>query len=315
MGEFLHNFELRQYDSSVVLRMEKWMKELKPVFNELSNVPYAVIKGDVLSIMAYGKSGFRNSADIDILISRKNLPYIETALKKNGFHEAVFDENGNYRELTRKERIMFLNSHQVCPYSKSMDDGTEIPIDINVDIFWGEFEGKRVDIDTFLEDTQIMNLHGDEIKVLPLEKAFIELCLHHYKEMNAPYCFKLSNPFTHSMFQDVYEFYKRHFNGNMKDIYKLAEAYEIKEYIYYMLYYTERVFENDNLKKEMELFRTELAERYLKCYGLTKEEQKEWLIDFYERLDAEDIFTMIKPYLTEKDLKKIDYVLSIFNEG
>lgn len=58
------------------------MKELKSVFSEFGNVPCAVIKGDMLSVMAYGKSGFRNSADIDILISRDNLPYIEEALKR-----------------------------------------------------------------------------------------------------------------------------------------------------------------------------------------------------------------------------------------
>ena len=55
--------------NSMLLSMERYV-QLK---NILSNVkiPYAVIKGEPLSILCYNKKGVRNSQDIDILAERR----------------------------------------------------------------------------------------------------------------------------------------------------------------------------------------------------------------------------------------------------
>lgn len=53
-------------------------EELQFVVEDLSN--YAIVKGDALSIQAYGKVGARTYGDIDILISKKHINNIEKML-------------------------------------------------------------------------------------------------------------------------------------------------------------------------------------------------------------------------------------------
>lgn len=48
-------------------------------------VPYAVIKGEPLSLLCYNEKSVRNSQDIDILIERQHMLYFERLLKENGF--------------------------------------------------------------------------------------------------------------------------------------------------------------------------------------------------------------------------------------
>ena len=48
----------------------------KPFLKKLSCYDYVLIKGEALSVMAYGKEGQRNTTDIDILTSRGNVVYV-----------------------------------------------------------------------------------------------------------------------------------------------------------------------------------------------------------------------------------------------
>ena len=52
-------------------------KELEPLFAALSSVRYAVVKGEVLSQQIYGVPDRRRSSDIDILIDKKNVKFLE----------------------------------------------------------------------------------------------------------------------------------------------------------------------------------------------------------------------------------------------
>lgn len=85
-------------------------KMCKKVFVSLSKINYAVLKGEPLSIFAYGELGRRSSCDIDILVLRKDLRKIENILIQNGF-----ETHNNIRE----DRITMLSSsHQIAPYVK-----------------------------------------------------------------------------------------------------------------------------------------------------------------------------------------------------
>ena len=55
------------------------------------------------------------------------------------------------------------------------------------EMFWGEYEGKRIDISEFLSDTIEIDIYGCKVKTLPPLKAMVQLILHHYKEMNSIY--------------------------------------------------------------------------------------------------------------------------------
>ena len=175
-------------------------KELEPVWKTLSCVNYAVIKGEVLSQQIFSVPWRRQSNDIDILIDKKNVKLLENELQKLGFFQLQPDDKSN----ARQNRILCMAfSHQIPPYHKNKFS-YHLNVDVNYDIFWGEYEGQRCSIDEFLSDTVAMNIFGADIKTLTIEKAFIQLILHHYKEMNSIFHLCHYNCIRTQLFSDIY---------------------------------------------------------------------------------------------------------------
>lgn len=146
------------------LRARELFKNAKPVFEALQG-NYALVKGEALSKQIYGIEGMRQSADIDVLIPRQQLKEAERILTENGFFCA---------SSSRADRIELLTgSHQIMPWVKDCYPFGQTVFDLNFDIFWGEYEGKHVDMASFLSDVAEMNIYGARIKVLPPCKAVI----------------------------------------------------------------------------------------------------------------------------------------------
>lgn len=270
-----------------------------------SNYNYAIIKGQALSKQIYGQLGQRYSSDIDILISRRKIHEIENALSECGFYNA---------SQTRSDKITLLSaSHQVAPWIKEIPPWGVIVIDLNFDVFWGEYEGKRIDIEEFLSDTIEMEIYGVKVKTLPPIKAMIQLVLHHYKDMNSIFLLATRKSIKYDMFKDVYYLLKNNLDTIPLDkLYAMSAEYEIIPYVFYVLYYTGQVFDDEILKQYIEAFRTPEGEALLNCYGLCAKERKEWKCDFKTRLDADNLYDLIKDDLTEKDREKIAINKRIF---
>ena len=162
-------------DGIYIIQRKLFYKELQPLFDALSSVRYAVIKGEVLSQQIYGVPDRRKSSDIDILIDKKNVKFLEEQLHKLGFEQKLPEENA---EIRRNRVLCMAYSHQIPSYHKDKL-GFHFNVDVNYDIFWGEYEGKRCSIDEFLSDTVDMEIYGVTMKTLPIEKAFVQLILHH----------------------------------------------------------------------------------------------------------------------------------------
>ncbi|MBN2983977.1 MULTISPECIES: nucleotidyltransferase family protein [Cohnella] len=305
-----HPEHLRIQEDSILRKNAEWYALFKPIAEELEDIPYAVIKGEPLSVMAYGEPGFRDSGDIDLLVPREQLNRVTEILHKYHFRNLLFDERGNPRELTRREKIMFLRSHQVAPFYYVYDTRL-MNIDVNVDIYWGEYDGKRIALSEVLSDTVRMNLHGTTVKTLSEMHAFIELCLHHYKEMNSIYGFKLKNPFATYMFQDIYCFYKRHMETRIDELLEYSRTYDLDGILYYLFHYTNRVFRDEALAEHAKRFETPRAVRDLRMYGLAESEKRAWNIDFETRLDHPDLFGLLEPELTAADIEKINLVTGV----
>ena len=79
----------------------------KELFNTLVNTTYAHIKGEALSVQAYGSVGNRKTSDIDLLISRNELVKVEQILIESGFKQPY---------LSRTDKITIISSsHQTLP--------------------------------------------------------------------------------------------------------------------------------------------------------------------------------------------------------
>lgn len=277
--------------------------ELQFVVKGLSN--YAIVKGDALSIQAYGKVGARIYGDIDILIPKKYINNIEIMLLEHDFHS---------NQNAHGDRVMMLvGSHQVASWHKNSMLCGRVIVDLNFDIFWGEYEGKRIDIEKFLSDTIEMEIYGVRVKTLPPIKAMIQLILHHYKDMNSLFLLATRKSIKYDMFKDVYYLLKNNIETiSLDNLYTMSAEYEIIPYVFYVLYYTGQVFDDDVLKQYIEAFRTPEGEALLNCYGLCEKEQREWKCDFKTRLDSDHLYELIKDDLTERDREKIAINKRIF---
>lgn len=123
-----------------------------------TSLNYAIIKGEVLSKQIYKRVGQRCSSDIDILIPRTKIYEFEQILCKGGFHSS---------SKNRQEHITLLSaSHQVAPWIKELPPWGTVVADLNFDVFWGEYEGFRIDIEEFLSDTVNMEIYGVTVKTL-----------------------------------------------------------------------------------------------------------------------------------------------------
>lgn len=283
------------------LRFDKFTQ----ILPDLDRFNYSVIKGEILSVQAYSIEGKRFSKDNDILISRKNISNIENILMFHGFN--------NISYTRRKKVTMMTNSHQTIPWIKEDDVFGSIIVDINHDIFWGEYEGKRIDIEEFLSDTIEMEIYGVKVKTLPPIKAMVQLVLHHYKDMNSIFLLATRKSIKYDMFKDVYYLLKNNLDTIPLDrLYAMSAEYEIIPYVFYVLYYTGQVFDDEIFKQYIEAFRTPEGEALLNCYGLCAKERKEWKCDFKTRLEADNLYDLIKDDLTERDHEKIAINKRIF---
>ncbi len=280
-------------------------KCLTPVFLEIDNCSYAVIKGEPLSFYAYKKTGKRISSDIDILIPRKNIKTLEKILEQNNFQNHL---------ATREDKIIMLTgSHQVAPWIKIIGEKFEINVDINFDIFWGEYTGKPINIEEFIADTVKINVYGLQVKTLPPLKAMVQLILHHYKEMNSIYHLAGHNCINYNMFKDVYYLWRNNQEEiSLDKLYTISNEYKIIPYVFYVLYFTNQIFKDSELEKNLEAFKTVEGIRLLDYYGLDEREQKLWKVDFATRLNTDNLFDLIKDDLTEADIKKLERNRRIF---
>lgn len=284
-------------------------KELEPLFAVLSSVRYAVVKGEVLSQQIYGVPGRRRSSDIDILIDKKNVKFLEEQLHKLGFEQKLPEDNA---EIRRNRVLCMAYSHQIPSFHK-VKFGFHLNVDVNYDIFWGEYEGKRCSIDEFLSDTVDMEIYGVAVKTLPIEKAFVQLVLHHYKEMNSLYHLSQHNTIRTDMFRDIYDMIKNNTEVLSSEIVNdLSEQYVIEVYMYYMLFYTYEVFKDSKVKDCLCLLSNSNGVALLDSYGLSINERKKWVSNFKERLDNDQLYLVVLNDLSQNDIKKLKNNFAVF---
>lgn len=296
-------------DNLYIIERKMLYKELKPLFEAMSSINYAVVKGEVLSQQIYGVLDKRRSSDIDILIDKKNVRFLEIELQKLGFKQQLLED---VNESRRNRVLCMAYSHQIPSYHKDIM-GFHLNVDVNYDIFWGEYEGKRYPIEEFLNDTVDMEIYGVTVKTLPVEKAFVQLILHHYKEMNSLYHLSQHNCIRTEMFKDIYDMLLNKCHLLTVDRTKqLCEKYSIGNYAYYMLYYAYQVFEDIALYKYLKPFEYYMDFNLINGYGLSSQERKVWKISFEQRLDKNEVWSYIRDDLTEADMQKVILNNSIF---
>ena len=274
------------------------------LLSEKAEFPYAVVKGEVLSVLAYGAAGLRHSGDIDVLVDKKDLKALEKILKEDGFESA---------NLTRQEKIVARAfSHQIEPYHKQLPLGS-LEVDINYEVIWGEWQGKKPSVSEMLARRQIIDVFGVPVPALTVEDAFIQLCLHHYKDMNVLFHLTIHNPISRKLFNDVAGFWRlQRDKMDMGRLQAWVKEYELTPFFYYIAYYTAKVCDVSDLAEWAKQLESADGIALLDTFGLADEERKTWPIPFDERLENEQLPELVRSMLTEKELKKAEQNHKIF---
>lgn len=274
------------------------------LLNQKADFPYVVIKGEVLSVMAYGAAGKRNSGDIDVLVDRKDLKALEMILKEDGFEST---------ELTRQEKIVARAfSHQIEPYHKQLPLGT-LEVDINYELIWGEWQGCRPSVSEMLARREVTDVFGVQVPCLTVEDAFIQMCLHHYKDMNVLFHLTLHNPINRRLFQDMAGFWTLQSDKmDLPKLHKWMEEYNLTPFFYYMAYYTAQICDAPGLAEWAKELETPEGVALLDTFGLAESERKTWPLPFEERLENEQLPELVCSLLTEQELEKAKQNHKIF---
>lgn len=269
------------------------------LFDDIRSLNYSVIKGEVLSLYAYCDFGKRISTDIDILVSKDSISLLEKSLIKNGFSCCCTEMD---------KRFLRVYTHQNGIWNKQITPIDNVSIDINHDLFWGEYSGKRIDVNEFISDNVELDIYGVRVKALTPIKAFIQLLLHNYKDLNSIFLLATRKGLKQTLFKDVFCFIKNNLKeASLDELYNKCLEYQIFPYVYYVLYFTGQLYPNEILNKYIDAFRTEEGEALLPCYGLSEAERKIWKYDFKTRINAKNMYELIKDDLNESDKKKIDF--------
>lgn len=281
-------------------------KACKPIFEafEKHAIPYAVIKGAVLSKMAYGDEFCRRSGDIDLLICRNQIDAVKQIMIGSGFIQGRIVDN-TIVPFTRRELLFHISmSHQMAPFIKKTSNPLcpYINVDINLDIFWGESYHKA-DINYVLHYTEHAEISGVRIKKLTPEMEFIALCLHHYKDANSIYLLWQRN-LNLSLFCDIY-FYLKNTELFLLNLKQLTDELQVADYVYYCIYYANEIFNDSTLLPYMRALKTEKSEEMLNAFGLSKDEIKTWGMSFYERLFSDNLKPYFENVLSSENLNKI----------
>lgn len=101
----------------------------------------------------YGAPNRRRLSDIDILVDKCDVRFLENELKKLRFKQQAPEDSN---EARRNRVLCMVYSHQIPSYHKVVM-GFHLNVDVNYDIFWGEYEEKHCSIEDFLSDSRYGN--------------------------------------------------------------------------------------------------------------------------------------------------------------
>lgn len=281
------------------------------LFKRMKDIPYAVIKGEPLSLYCYGETGCRNSCDIDILISPRDVDVVERILKEEGFEQKKVGETE--RERRMNTIFCLTHTHQTLPFEKKVGM-YNVEIDLNFDLLWGNKNENQIDVTEFLKETDEIAIYGQRIKILSPEKAFVQMCLHHYKEMNSIFLILSKKRINVNMFKEVYYFLFNNESLTPQAVLDISDRFKIGQYIFYMIYYANKVMRNDFLTEYVDMLYSVEGMSLIDKYGLTDQTRKAWNCSFEDLFECDDLSLLIADDLTEEDKKQIEMDSSVFEK-
>ncbi|MBQ7335756.1 MAG: nucleotidyltransferase family protein [Clostridia bacterium] len=278
-------------------------KACAPLFAQ-SEIPYAVIKGAVLSQRLYKDPFLRSSGDIDILIHRRDTDRLKELLLANGFVQGRVTKHG-IEPFSRREIVFQATmSHQTAPYVKKTGNKLcpYINLDVNTDILWGE-SGVHTDMDAVLSCAIPGQVLDTSIQVLRPEMEFLALCLHHYKDLNSLFLLSQGR-YRLGLFCELYE-YLCMVRPDAQRLQELCRALGVGQYLYVCVFQVREIFADEKLDEYLSVLSPFRNEEILETFGLADSERHVWEIPLFERLFHPDLPAYVQSKLSPAEREKV----------
>jgi len=279
------------------------MKACEAIFSQ-NKFSYAIVKGPLLSQKLYGDPYWRNSKDVDILISRENIDDCKKLLLNEGFVQGKY-VYGQFHPFSRDELIYQTSmTHQMASFVKTTGNPAcpHVYLDINTDILWGECHIVS-DTKYILSFKQTMSLMNFNVTTLSNEMGLIELCLHHYKDMNSLYLLTRGS-LKLGLYYDIYLYIKK-VNFDLSVFENICSTLNLGQYIYVCLYQTYEIFKDTDVELIMLKIEKYKNETLLNTFGLTDFERKDWKVSLADRLFNINVPEYVLSMLSESEINKI----------
>lgn len=275
---------------------------------EDTDIPYALVKGIVLSDLAYGDAYLRNSRDIDLLLEPSSHQAVHDALLSVGCKQGIL-QNGIIKPLPRDRRMFYLaHTHQLPPYFYPVAyEMRYIEIDINFQMMWSQ-STETINISDILNCTYDYCKDGLQIKTLQPVYFLIATCLHHYKDMNSPYLLHRKKRISFRRYCDIYYFIKNNsIQCSPKALTLIGRQLSVLPYLFYCIYECYTLFADKRLIPYIDELDCKEGRALTDIFGLSDSERQKWQIKLQDR-----IFTnSLKPYLENVLSKEVMDMIQI----
>lgn len=197
------------YDANI-LKSLIFIKNLKYISKSLecSDFKYAFLKGAYLATKLYSL-GQRTSNDIDILVSKDDIPKLQHVLIKNGFVQGTYNNDIKAIVPATRREIVFsrINTGQTIPFVKVVEDNP-IEIDINFSVDYKPDNNGLVE--ELLDKRVLVNCNDFNFYTLSCEDFLIHLCCHLYKEATTFNWVNMQRDLSLYKFSDINIFLAKH---------------------------------------------------------------------------------------------------------
>ena len=147
------------------LKFSARLINLAKLFEE-NDIEFISYKGATLARLAYGDASLRQFGDLDFLIHKKDFPKVKKAILENGGKTAW--------NLSDKQEKAVLKHYYEFPFKFGVSP-------VLVEVHWSfmeSFFGFDYKTEEVFRRSQIISIHGKDVRTLSVEDLLVVLCVH-----------------------------------------------------------------------------------------------------------------------------------------
>lgn len=254
-------------------------------------VEYSLLKGIVLSQVAYGDLGSRDFKDNDILIHSSQIDEAVKIMKEKGYIQGVINhKTHSVTPLSRREiMIRSMTSHEVIPLIKVVEGSPfleyhALDLQFSLDLM----TSRRTDaaVKQMLERSQNIDVAGQKVRTLEWEDLLLFMLIHLSREATSELDVMAYKDVLLYKFMDVHRFLNSpcvfvHWDKFLQRVQEL----NFRKEVFYALYYTRVLYGEAGPDGTLEALNIKNHEFMNEVYHYNSDEIAiRWEVSLLERL-------------------------------